>query len=99
MPYYDAILTSNFTMDTPGSFEIETGIMVHIKVIEGQYYLLGYYTNGIFVATSPQLIEANILEDITPSAGVVPEPQGSNAPEPVAEPEGLYRFRNIHLRL
>jgi hypothetical protein len=97
MPYYDAILTSNFTMDIPGSFEIETGIMVHIEVIEGQYYLVGYYTNGIFVATSPQSIEANILEDITPSAGVVPEPQGPSVPVP--EPEGLYRFRNIHLRL
>lgn len=101
MSYYDAILTSNFTLDIPGSFEIESGIMVHIELYEGQYYLIGYYTNGVFVVTSPQSIEANILSNIIPSAGVLsqiseaPDPQGPYVPKP--EPRdctdlGIYNY-------
>lgn len=147
MPYYDAILTSNVSVDAfNGPLLLLSSNRVLLLGSQEGYMLLGYYTHsGDLVWTTPQSISEDVLTQIfpivmseleldlepdpgpqgpddqmleLPEALVVqgPEAQEPQVPEalvvqvpeapdpqgpyvPVPEPEGLYRFRNIHLRL
>ncbi len=112
MSYYEAILTSAITVITVGgvTLQLQPSSRVLLKQDGEQYTVRGYFTLEYELVLTqlmpPQPISVNQFqqdgmipfneESPIPEA---PDPQGPNGPEPVTEPEGLYRFRNIHLRL